>query len=444
MVGAGAAFAALPSSALASEANWSSAQQTVAGQAAIRSQVHIHSRQRELTPPLHSRQYAHSRNVKIIWWNPYLTPQQITPQDLSNGSQAFDGFVVQLVRGTQDDPKHNEQLCWGAFSDKHYTLDGSGDDIHSSLTALENMPLTPMSIRMLRINSAPYSAAHFNWVDDNFWYNVASNMDIASQICAGAGLYGVYFDDEEYNRNLYNYNKIKDDPRYAGMSYDDMAAIAEKRGRQVIQALNGHVPNLNILFTFGYTYVSQHGSRANLSKNGSLLVPFLDGMLDGSTRSTRFIDGSEFGFWHDDTPNYFSNWRKTVLDPNGYNGKFQKYGDRYQNQYEVDYGLFLDRDRPVNSTASVYGWCGGSKSQLFYSPARWAYTVQEAVKNSDRFVWVYTQTPDAWLAPGSGGLSLPSAYVRAMRDGQRHGNDPSMPSLSPDNSTANVSDYCSK
>jgi len=384
-----------------------------------------------------------SPKVKLIWWSPEKSPEEITTQDLVNAGKVFDGFVVQRMHGTQDNIQKNEQFAWNAFSDRHYTLDGSGDDVSKSLAALVGLPSSPMQERFLRINTAPYHVAAFSWLDDNFWNNVVANLKIASRMVHDAKLSGIFLDTEQYDNVFYNYNALKNDPRYAGISYNDLAAIVEKRGRQVVQALNTYQPNIKILITHSEITVSQHIPRVSVSKVGVLLLPFLDGILDGSTANTKFIDGAEYAYWHDNNPNFFFNWRKATLDIKGYNGRFQKYPDRYQRQYEIGFGLFLDRDRDVALHNGVYGWCGDSKAQMFYSPAHLAYTVQQAVQASDEYVWVYTQKPNAWLPVGTPG-GIPAPYAAAFREGQRHGNDTSLPALPADISQVDKADICGK
>src|SRR3569833_810252 len=61
----------------------------------------------------------------IIWWNSNKGPKDISVQDLENASAAFDGFVVQNVRGSKDTFASNMSLAWGAFTTRHYTLDSS-------------------------------------------------------------------------------------------------------------------------------------------------------------------------------------------------------------------------------------------------------------------------------------------------------------------------------
>jgi hypothetical protein len=398
-----------------------------------------------ITPKLHARQYAsHRHNVKFIWYNDTKSPTDITATDLANGGKAFDGFIIQRLVGTKDDPKRNDQFAWCAFTDRHYTLDGSDDDIGKYLTALENLPPDPMPERFIRVVADPYHVPGFNWSDDGFWNNVASNMKVASKMCHDANLRGIFLDTEGYNGLSYSYKGLKNDPKYAGMSYEDMSAIAENRGRQVMRALNSEDPSITIYVTFSSIAVSQHMNRAALTNNGSLLIPFLDGMLDGSTGSTTFIDGAEYGYFHDDRPSFFSDWRKVTLDASQYNVRFQKYPDKFLRQYEVGFALYLDRTRDVNGKWGVFGWCNGAMPQLFYSPARLAYTVQQAVKASDEYMWFYAQKVDAWAAPGSTPTALPRAFADAMRDGQRHGNDPSLPPLPQNNSPGNAADLCGK
>ncbi len=373
---------------------------------------------------------ARADEKRIIWWNTVKGPTEITAQDLQNGSQTFDGFVVQNVHGTQDGK--GDGLAWEAFTDRRYTIDpndGSGDNIADSVAALVNLPPTPMPERFLRINASPYNNKHFSWVDDGFWDNVVNNLQVASAIIAKAHLKGIYFDTEPYHRgtdpNLYWASDFLKDPRYAGMSKDDLDRLVEKRGNQIIRALNKYSPRTSIIVSFSSITISQHTAR-NKSQD-SLLAYLLDGMLDASTPDTTFIDGFESGYWHNDDPNYFNFWTNNIKNPKSYNVRFQKYPDKFMRQYQVAVGFFLDRDRD-EAGHFVDGWCGDDKANMFYSPGRLAFTIQQAALAADKYVWVYSKIPNAWLPPDSPG-GIPSVYVKAIRDGMAHANDLSLPLL---------------
>jgi len=386
---------------------------------------------------------------RAIWWNSEKGPKDITTDDLNNGGKAFDGFVVQNVRGSHDSASRGDAFAWDAFTNRRYTLDASdtaGDYVGDSLDALRNLPSSPMPDRFLRINASPYSAEKFDWTDDAFWNTVVNNMTVASEICQKAHLTGVFLDTEQYHRggkapNMYMYNEVKFFKKSGDLSYDQMADLVEKRGDQVIKALNSHCPNMTIIVSFGYITMSQHVNRRQLASHAYLLTPFLDGMLDGSSSGTRFVDGFEAAYWHNDSPDFFNSWKHNIKGRDSYNVKFQKYGSQYLNKYDVAVGLFLDRDRAVGGQKPVYGWCGDNKSEVFYSPGRLAYTVQQAAKAADKYVWFYAQKPNAWLPPDSHG-GLPSTYIHAIRDGLRHANDSSLSALSPDNSSAPESAVC--
>jgi len=384
----------------------------------------------------------------IIWWNSNKGPKDISVQDLENASAAFDGFVVQNVRGSKDTFASNMSLAWGAFTTRHYTLDSSdssGDYVGDQLDALRRLPSTPMPDRFLRINTSPYETERFDWSDDAFWDNVVNNLTVASQICHDANLNGVFLDTEQYHRptspNEYMYGDLVNHGKDGGRSFEDLDALVEKRGRQVIQALNSHCPNMTIIISFGYITISQHASRGTLASRGYLLAPFLDGMLDGSTSGTTFVDGFEGGYWHNDVPRFFDMWRHNIVDRDSYTAKFQKRPDKYARQYQYAVGLFLDRDRDMAGRLHVYGWCGDGKSEVFYSPGRLAKTVELAAKASDKYVWVYSVKPNIWLRPDSAG-GLPSAYVHAIREGMAHGSDPSLGPLPNNTSTAPESAVC--
>jgi len=400
--------------------------------------------------PVKNTQKVDSPGAKrAIWWNPKKGPTEITAQDLENGGKAFDGFIVQYVRGSHDSVKSGDSLAWGAFSDQRYTLDASdiaGDYVGDSLDALRNLPSSPMPDRFVRINASPYNASKFDWTDDSFWDTVVKNLTVVSEMCQKAHLTGVFLDTEPYHHggkspNLFMYNEMKFYKKTRDLSFDQMSDVVEKRGNQVIKALNSHCPNMTIIVSFGYITMSQHVSRRLLSSHAYLLAPFLDGMLDGSSSGTRFVDGFEGGYWHDDSPGFFDSWAHNIKGRSGFNVKFQKYGSEFMDKYDMAVGLFLDRDRGVKGKSGEYGWCGDGKNEVFYSPDRLAYTVQQAANASDKYVWIYTQKPNAWLPPDAPG-GLPSTYIHAIRDGLRHANDPSLQPLSPNNSPAPESSVC--
>jgi hypothetical protein len=162
--------------------------------------------------------------------------------------------------------------------------------------------------------------------------------------------------------------------------------------------------------------------------NGSLLPAFLDGMLANATPGTTFIDGFEQGYVHNNDPNYFSTWHKITFDDDKYNMRFQKYPDRFKRQWQFGAGLWIDRDRDENGKHGVFGWCGDNKQNIFYSPGRLAFTVQQAMKASDGYVWVYSMKPNCWLPPGTPG-AMPQALADAFRDGARHANNSRLPPL---------------
>lgn len=379
-------------------------------------------------PPVPAGSPALGRGVKTILFDTSKSPTQMTAQMTAQNistptSQAFDGFVVQHMAGSKDNAAQGENFAWQAFDNtRHYSLtDRSADYIGDSFAAIKALPTAVMPERFLRINASPYHPNGFDWLDNNYWNSVIANMRVASQFAYGAGLRGVFLDTELYNSNVYSYSYWASNPNYAGMSYSALATIVENRGRQFIQALNSSYPNLKIFISIGYTSVSQHVSRANSTQD--LMMPFLDGMLGGSTPTTKFIDGFEESYWHDNNPNYFSSWASVIKGPNSYNVRFQKYPVQYLQQYQASFALFLDRDRTVDLVDGVYGWCGGTKTNAFYSPARLAYTVQQAALSADNYVWFYSASVHPMVAGGGApNYGLPLAYIQAISKGRAAGN----------------------
>ncbi len=251
----------------------------------------------------------------------------------------------------------------------------------------------------LRVNVTP---GNIDWFDD--FSPVVANARLAGELANAGRARGVLLDVEQYQGSVFEHRR---GGQAASRSWSDDAATARQRGREVATAFQDGHPGLVILLSFGYTLpwvLSDHGQKPLSETPYGLLAPFLDGMLDAARGQTRLVDGYElsYGFKEsrqfDDARRLFSRAvLPIVADPR-----------RYRNRMRLGFGLWLDYDWRRR------GWSELRVEDNYFSPDRFAQSLEAAVESTDGYVWVYAEHP-AWWSSSKREARVPDAYVAAVR-----------------------------
>ena len=80
----------------------------------------------------------------------------------------------------------------------------------------------------------------------------------------------------------------------------------------------------------------------------------------------------------------------------------------YRRVVSPGFGLWLDRDWRKQ------GWNTEKPETNYFSPEAFGTALGEALRRTDEYVWIYTETPRWWNREGKA-EKLPEAYVRAIR-----------------------------
>ncbi len=268
---------------------------------------------------------------------------------------------------------------------------------------LESIQWTSFRHSFLRFNVTP---ADLDWFDD--YAAVMSNARLAAHVARAGRCQGILLDTEAYQGKLFAFDSQRDAAR---RSWADYAAQARIRGRDVMMAFQEGFPDLTVFVTFGHSLVwkqSDGGKKPLPACHDGLLVPFLDGMIDGAKGKTRLVDGHELSYGYRD-PALFVQGREAIkvkaaglaADPL-----------RYHAVVSAGFGLWLDYDRPA------HGWNTAKIENNFFSPARFESSLRAAVEQTDEYVWIYTEKPRWWSKSGSA-VDLPSAYIKVVREVRR-------------------------
>jgi hypothetical protein len=303
----------------------------------------------------------------------------------------FDGCVYHaLSRGKDGRPGNFTWEAWGRRSFADAELAGARADLRA-------LPATPFGARFLRVNVTP---GDVDWFDD--YTPILGNVRLAAQLAREGRGPGLLLDVENYAHPLFDYARQRD---RATRSFEDYAAQARRRGREVMRAAQHGARGTVVFLTFGASLplVQQRGGQVPLSQTSyGLLAPFVDGLASAAPRGG-LVDGYELSYGERD-PAAFARARWTMRE--GARTLLRQPGP-YDRALSVGFGLWLDYDW------RRLGWHPDAPETNYFTPALLERSVTAALAQSDRYVWVYSETP-RWWGP-QGRVALPPAYEDALR-----------------------------
>ena len=113
-----------------------------------------------------------------------------------------------------------------------------------------------------------------DWLDDAGWKNLAAKFGLLAKAAKAAGLKGVCFDPEPYQKFNWAYNPE------CGRTFDEMKVVARSRGRTVMSAMATEYPDMTFLaFWLLSTFRCRTGQPDPIY---GLYPAFIDGLWDAS------------------------------------------------------------------------------------------------------------------------------------------------------------------
>ncbi len=311
----------------------------------------------------------------------------------------FDGTVVGL-KYTRPDGKLGDFQWenWGTVAFTEAQLRPALDDLQAT-------PFKRFRHNFLRFNTASNG---LDWFDD--FSAVLSNAHLAASIArqatkATGAFPGIKFDSEQYNDKLFTYSAQRD---RATKSWDEYAAQARKRGREVMEAFQEGYPDLTVFLSLGYSgaWYSAQGGKALKDCDYGLLAPFMDGMTEAAEGRTRIVDGYEIGYFLGKDQLHFGykamdkDLLGIVADP-----------AKYRRVTSLGFGLWMDKNHAT--------WDADDVTKNHWTPERFEPLVRKALELSDEYVWVYTDKKPQWWGADGKPVNIPAAYVEALRKARK-------------------------
>ena len=259
-----------------------------------------------------------------------------------------------------------------------------------------------------------------DWFDDEGWQQIVEHWRIAARLARQAGLKGLTFDPEPYTppHSQFNYAAQRDRTQH---SFNEYAAKARQRGRQVMQAVAEEYPEITIFCYFmncaGAAATGRADPRPALAAQGYGLYPaMIDGWLDVAPPTVVLVDGCESAYRHNSRQQFLESavqikqaCQELVSPENR---------AKYRAQVQVSFGIYLDAYwNPKDSPWYIDGLGGPRVGRL-------RANTSAALAVADEYVWVYGErfrwwpTPNRSVRPETWSEALPGSEqaLRYARD----------------------------
>ena len=235
------------------------------------------------------------------------------------------------------------------------------------------------------------------------WTVTIGNFRTLARVLRSLGLVGIFLDNEEYLRLLFNHPEDCAHPERPLGAY---LAQARLRGRQIMEAMAAEFPELVVLAAHG-PYSSFEGTPAEVRAGQTvweleeLRGAFSVGLIEGLDSRGRFVDGGEMYRYR--TPAEFEGsftFRKTTIADAATGCAFipEYLRGVWSRKVGIGYGIY---DRPYLERPM--------------DPPILRATLAAALRQSDAYVWLYTEGQN-WHAPGGIGAEWVQAVLEARAD----------------------------
>ena len=309
--------------------------------------------------------------------------------------------------------KHRDFLDSGLFDGVAVYVRTEDQALNVSATVLGD---TLVDHRAIAKTLAPLKGLGFKNLTENFaavlggrppdfsadWSVPIANFAGLAKAARDAGLRGIYFDNESYGHPWADYPRGVLHPEKPLREYQDLARL---RGRQVMAAMVQDFPDITVIMLHG-PYLSEPKAPAGLfpqwQKANELLGPFFAGFVEGAGASAAVVDGGELYHLRSEEEFHESkNWRKQVLPSPETDCAFlpQALREAWPGKVSIGFGL-IDKK------------FGGQPMD----PDVLAPTLTAALRQADRYVWLYVEGASFLCPPSAGGAD--ERWQDAVRRGR--------------------------
>jgi hypothetical protein len=324
--------------------------------------------------------------IELGWDAP--TPNHLRANIKAMEKQPFDGLMVNLNAGKTIFNKT-------AYPESAFVQDRT-DLAATTFRKLEHNFITIWSAR----------EAGWNWFNDNDWAATESNAKNFAKTAKAGRFKGFFFDPEPYGTNPWSYNA----QLYPNQDFRVVQAKVRSRGAAFLKAIQAEMPEVKIMTLFGVTHVkTQIYDSGSLERaDWTLLVSFIDGMLDVINPKAQLIDGNEISYYNTKPEDFdaFRDEKRASRDLISAENRI-----KYDQQVGIAHAVFVDGVLNLWKSPRFIGYYLQNdlqRRQLI------EHNTYHALRSSDEYVWVYNENMDWWGSKGKG-VTLPNGLEESLR-----------------------------
>jgi len=261
-----------------------------------------------------------------------------------------------------------------------------------------------------------------DWFDEAAWGDdgyILKNVRVIARIGQAGGCKGILFDPEfvywgQTGGKPWHYRTQASREKKSIAEY---RAMVRKRGVQFIDAIEAEMSNpvfLTLIWGIRYSPVAKIAEATDAkmadkivaeAESYGLLHDFMVGVLEGADKGTTIVDGNEVSYYTSDWEGYNRAYHFVHQTMLGAIPEELRY--KYRAQVQMGQAVYAD----VHSSTRELAY-----PATFMTPEERAmgmeWVVYHALKNSDRYVWFYTEKPQ-YLAGVRVAPEMPPAIDRA-------------------------------
>ena len=302
----------------------------------------------------------------------YLNSVQVRDNMVSLSTRPMDGIVFRPA-WPQYSPGYNESIFYPYTVSEDYMELDTLASINWSSSLTDNFLFFWVAGR-----------TYADWFNNAEWEIVTANAERISKANAAARTKGIFFDTENYDGNLWVYDTII----YPDHTLAQVEVKVRQRGKEFIQALETHSPDIKVLCTgawiFPYWETPNHVINNIQETKYCLLKSFCDGMLEGASGQTKIIDGNEIGYYWPNTINWhYPPGGYKIISDNPFIAPDLK--SKSATNMQVGHGIYYVKYQPISDSVNQ---------------KKLEHHIYEELLCTDEYSWFYSEEDEAfWLNP---------------------------------------------
>lgn len=245
--------------------------------------------------------------------------------------------------------------------------------------------------------------SRLDWRDDGAWARFAGNAAVIAAFARECGLKGLFDDNEDYKKSRQWRHASETD----GGDYDELRALAVRRGMEVGKAMFDAFPDMAFVSTYHLSeeldYFTASDPAARMREKGDLWPAFFEGIVRAAPETAKLVDGDEHCYFCDAGRNdfyvHFWNLHQAALPLLSPDVR-----SRYLSRLVVGGGIYLDMytcDEPGKTCWYAPPAADGTRI------SRLAANIAQGARVTGDYLWIYGEK--GWTIPWKPGSRVASS-----------------------------------